>query len=139
MKPHFILLFIAVYCAAPASKCMAQRPTQVQIVLNQPWTYTGVLLDAGQHLTITASGIMNWYTGQCDGKCISTPDGVTCNYPGFTTQGLACWSLIGKIGEDGIPFQVGTCFSGIAQSSGGCRHLLAQRTNYALGLCLHGG
>ena len=50
---------------------------------------------------------MNWYTGACNGKCTSTPSGIACPGGGPMRLGLPCQSLLGRIGKDGKPFEVG--------------------------------
>lgn len=106
----------------------AQEPQgRVKIILTQPWTDTGLYFTQGQGITITARGVMDWGTNNCNpifqGNCDSTPVGrpwSVCESYGqdFTAPGLACWSLIGKIGENGVPFQVGAGVYVNAQSSG---------------------
>lgn len=101
----------------------AQQKT-ISILLTQPPLPTGITFTKGQQITVTASGEMNWYTGGCpvSGECITTPDGYpwsACeNDGGFDAPGLACWSLIGQIGPNGTPFQVGSSFSMPAPASG---------------------
>jgi hypothetical protein len=89
----------------------------IQIVLTRPLTATGVQLAKGEKILITARGTMNWYTGGCNG-CTSTPDGRPCIGPGFYAVYLPCYSLIGRIGPRGSPFEVGSYKSVIADSSG---------------------
>jgi hypothetical protein len=89
----------------------------IQIVLTRPLTATGVQLAKGEKILITARGTMNWYTGACNG-CMSTPDGRPCVGPGFYATYLPCYSLIGRIGPHGSPFEVGSYKSVLANSSG---------------------
>ena len=103
-----------------ASAARAQK--SVSIVLTQPFTDTGISVVQNQLLVVQASGDMNWYTGVCD-ACHSSPDGTPWSQcsdetPGIVVPGLACWSLIGKIGAAGRPFQVGTFLSLEAPVSG---------------------
>jgi hypothetical protein len=74
---------------------------------NQPWTSSGVLLDAGAVVAIAASGGVSMGAGwplmspagkqpNCDGRT------------GFPAPHLPCWSLIGRIGPDGTIFYVGS-------------------------------
>jgi hypothetical protein len=100
-----------------------QKPVQITVQPAQAWTSTGITYQAGQQIVISASGILNWFTGGCNGKCISSPDGLGSNQTCPATQnplvapGLKCYSLIGRIGN-GEPFQVGSCYSGVAATSG---------------------
>src|SRR6185369_963191 len=109
-----VLIFWLSAHAAPAQ-------TNIDIVLTQTWTPTGISVATGEGLTIHASGIMNWYTGTCP-SCTSDPNGVAwaqcaTSAPGVVAPGLNCWSLIGRIGG-GPPFQVGTSLTLAASASG---------------------
>jgi lysophospholipase L1-like esterase len=90
-------------------------PGDFRISAREPWTNTGLWLDRGSAVTITASGMI--HVSDVDpGK---TPDGdAGCIAPsGAVGPGLTCHSLIGRIGG-GIPFQVGSATHFQAQSSG---------------------
>jgi hypothetical protein len=57
----------------------------------------------------------------CNGKCLSTPAGVSCPYTGFISRVFRCWSLIGQIGTGTSPstaFEVGISLTFTASSSG---------------------
>lgn len=116
MKIRLFLVF-GLLAALHVPLVEAQQTT-VQMVLTQPYTDTKLQVFDGETLTVTASGTMNWFTGGCGGKCLSTPDGQACPYTGFVAQGLPCWSLIGKIGPNGKPFEVGASLTFKANSSG---------------------
>jgi len=81
--------------------------------LTQTYTATGMHVAAGTQLTFTASGTFQWAPSPCV-NCTTTPSGdpwSTCSYrqpPAYPAPGLPCWSLIGKIGASGTPFEVGT-------------------------------
>jgi len=89
----------------------------VSIIMNQAWTDSGLAVMKGQRQAVSASGKLNWLTGNkcflAGQTCTTTPDGNTWSTcatqppPAFTAPGLACWSLIGKIGANGTPFEVG--------------------------------
>jgi RHS repeat-associated protein len=88
----------------------AQAPHgQVTVVLTEPLTDTGMHFQAGQNITITAGGILNWFTGTCP-TCQNTPagqsGGVCESLQGFFDPDFPCWSLIGQIG-DGPLFEIG--------------------------------
>lgn len=85
----------------------AQNQSSIAVILDQEWTDTGVYLRQGQSVKVTASGTMNWYTGACNGKCLSTPAGIPCPGGGPMRFGLPCQSLLGRIGKGGRPFEVG--------------------------------
>jgi len=66
--------------------------------------------------------VLNWYPDAC-AACVTTPRGdpwSACESftPAYPAPGLSCWSLIGKIGANGTPFQVGDYLSFAAPSSG---------------------
>lgn len=89
------------------SEVKARQQTTLPVALDRPWIDTGVYLAQGQSVTVTARGTMNWYTGSCNGKCLSTPAGIPCPGGGPKRLGLTCLSLIGLIGVSGRPFYVG--------------------------------
>jgi hypothetical protein len=90
--------------------------TVLNVVLTQPWTDTGVAVNAGQQLTVTTTGTMDYWTGGCPStqNCVVTPDGLPWSFCAaslagpYTDPGLACFSLVGRIGIGGAPFQVGS-------------------------------
>jgi hypothetical protein len=86
--------------------------TNVNIILTQPYTDTGILLKGGETVRISATGDMNWFDGSGCSGCYTTPAGQpwsTCaSYGGYYFPGLLCWGMIGQIGTDGTPFDVGT-------------------------------
>ena len=96
----------------------ARQQTTLSVVLNRAWTDTGVYLAQGQSFSVTARGTMNWYTGACDGKCLSTPAGIPCPGGGPKRLGLTCLSLIGLIGVSGRPFNVGDSLTLTAPAAG---------------------
>jgi hypothetical protein len=89
--------------------CYGMANTQtVDVVRNRPFTRTSQSLWPGNRVTITATGRMDWCTGGCPHSADHTsgPEGRACTFARMARD-LPCWSLIGKIGEDGIPFLVG--------------------------------
>ena len=109
--------------------------TNVSIIVDQTWTDTGIQVTEGEPLNIAASGEMNYWTDGCPDtySCIVTPDGIPipeCLARGVTQQqlegfpaeaagaNLTCWSLMGMIGSDGIPFRVGSYLETTASVSG---------------------
>jgi hypothetical protein len=90
--------------------------TTVNIALTQQWTDTGLAVVAGQQLTITTTGTMDYWTGGCPStqNCVVTPDGLpwsVCegsNAGPYLAPGLQCFSLIGRFGANGTPFEVGS-------------------------------
>ncbi len=91
----------------------AYAQTSVFVIPNQPWIDTGISVTAGQSLTITATGETDWYTGGCPAgqSCTNGPNGSNppnpCTGVGVIAPNLVCYSLIGRIGTNGTPFQVG--------------------------------
>ncbi len=80
------------------------------------WNDTAIDVSAGQVVALTAGGVI--YITSDDANP-NTPDGHGDPAPGgFLVPGLTRWSLIGKIGDAGTPFQVGTSASVVAGTSG---------------------
>ncbi len=106
------LLLLLVFLASFLSAHAVTAQTTVNVILTSNWTDTGISVTSGQQFTVTATGQLNWYTGGCPRgrNCITTPDGDLgggCS-PRVPAPKLTCWSLIGRIGQRGEPFQVGT-------------------------------
>jgi len=116
----------ALVLAALAGPARAQpQEKTISVILTQAWTDTGWQLTEGQTVGVVANGILNWYPNGCPttGACVTSPNGdpwsaCESDSPAFVAPGLACWSLIGRIGSNGPPFQVGDYLSFTAQSSG---------------------
>lgn len=75
------------------------------------WADTGVTVQAGIRLKITATGTVNVTAANAEAPA-GTPSCVpTSAYPGisppFTAPALPCWSLVARIGN-GPPFEVGS-------------------------------
>ena len=77
--------------------------------LDQEWTDTGVDIDIGDWINITAGDSVN------NGNRDVTPDGYDVTRNGFFN--LTPWSLIGKIG-DNEPFLVGSFFDEKSNDAG---------------------
>ncbi|MEV0308236.1 LecA/PA-IL family lectin [Nonomuraea fuscirosea] len=81
------------------------RRTVINVPATQAWTGTGLYIQPGQAIHITANGAVEIAHNDAFAKA---PDGD----PGCTAQGawvapgLPCWSLIGRVG-DGSPRAVG--------------------------------
>ncbi|HEY0798928.1 MAG TPA: hypothetical protein VGD50_07245, partial [Candidatus Baltobacteraceae bacterium] len=97
---------------APSTTSFAPSLTQV-------YSDTKLAVVPNEQLAITASGSFTYAPPPCVG-CTETPDGkpwTTCVNlgppagPAYPAPGLPCWSLIGKIGANGAPFEVGSNFS----------------------------
>jgi hypothetical protein len=95
------------------------------INLTSAWNDSNVALTAGETVTITASGTFN--SGLCAATlphCNTSPSGdpwATCSNvppPAFIAPGLPCYSLVGKIGATGTPFEVGTSLQFTAATAG---------------------
>ena len=99
--------------ATPTPSATAPASTYTRAVPgSQEWTATGITVQAGQQLTITASGEI--YVGATSAS--ERPAGIpgctpAASYPArsaqFPAPTLTCWSLIARIGG-GAPFEVGS-------------------------------
>jgi hypothetical protein len=96
----------------------------VSVDVKKAWTDTGFAVTSGESIGITATGTMT--SGECSSNvCNYTPAGApgstSCTGipPGaFTAPALPCWSLIGKIGTNGSPFEVGDSLQTTASAAG---------------------
>ena len=126
-------LFLFIAGCAPGTLVKEQIPEgEIKIPPDVAWTYTGVTVERGSYLKITAYGrveINRWrIQGRAGYDYIVGPQG-TYNYPRSADKedfplpaaegGPApCYALIGKIGEDGFPFFVGAECERIAVNKG---------------------
>jgi hypothetical protein len=105
--------------AGTAESAYADASTTVSVPGAQPWTDTGVSVQAGDSVSITADGIIR-IAGSDPGK---TPDGapgcIATDSPtdSWEAPGLTCWSMIGQIGSNAA-FEVGSNDTFTATSSG---------------------
>jgi hypothetical protein len=98
-------------------------PVSLQVPANVPWFDSGVDLSAGEASAITATGIINVNAVYSqDNFSLETPAGQPGVIPAAGGSTLAPnlppWSLIGKIGQFGVPFEIGTSTSFAAPASG---------------------
>jgi hypothetical protein len=87
----------------------------VTVQSRQTWTDTGVALRSGESVVVSASGLVHFGGGKIarlgpsgipwGSACMAIAKGQARNDP-WPARGLACWSLIGKVGA-GTPFAVG--------------------------------
>jgi hypothetical protein len=106
----------------------AQQQTTISVIPNQAWTATGLSVTSGQQVSITAGGELDWQDSGCSwpnsNNCTSGPDGPgpsvcdTSPHGNEPAPNLPCNSLIGKIGENGTPFEVGTSLDITAAAAG---------------------
>src|SRR5450631_2388056 len=84
-----LLCFILMTIALP---CAGQKVTELPIIVNQRWTHTNIMVNAGEEIIVNAKGTLHWFAN-LHYEYTSTPDGQSCPFQGFIAQGLACWSL----------------------------------------------
>ena len=106
--------------ARPRPPASAQETVGVLVEPNLPWTDTEITVTAGQPLTITASGVVKFINKHGypqgpagDADCLKEKPGP------FEAPNLPCFSLIGKIGVTGTPFEVGASYISAASPAGG--------------------
>ena len=87
---------------------------------SQPWSATSIRVSAGDTISISAMGAI--YVGRLKYASPLGQPWSACSSGGlggpFPAPGLPCWSLIGRIGELGVPFEVGSSVTLKAQTSG---------------------
>lgn len=106
MRRYALLLALALSLACGGSP---KGSTTVTVPCQVTWTKTGIQVQAGQKLTLTATGELK------GGELAFGPEG-TSEHPEWARYSLVPeWphlALIGKVGEDGSPFLVGRSYSG---------------------------
>jgi hypothetical protein len=118
------MAFVIMATSMLVASARGASTSSISIPAVQPWTDTGVTLTAGQQVAITASGTI--YVGALSNSALDneTPNGqpwggpnCPMGVPPYNTPGLACWSLVGRIGT-GAAFEVGNSLTFTAASSG---------------------
>ena len=116
--------------APTASSPMAPAPpgaVSVRVSGNAPWTDTGIDLRAGDSVTVTASGLIAVEAGgrippKAPGgfapDCAAAASIYGGRFGTFPSPRLPCWSLIGRVGGNGLVFEVGSKGSFRAGSNG---------------------
>jgi BON domain len=92
---------------ASGSESPSGLARRIQVPANQAWTATGVFLKAGSVVAISATGTASMGGGWPP----MPPEGRPPNCggrSGFPAGDLPCWSLIGRVGEQGPIFYVGS-------------------------------
>jgi hypothetical protein len=110
--------------AAPtAGEPSAGESKTVSVAGNQPWTFTGVAINAGDSVSVHASGTI-FIAGSDPGKtpagapgCVATSDNDSIPPGPFLAPGLTCFALIGRVGT-GQPFGIGADSTFTATGSG---------------------
>jgi PA-IL-like protein len=90
--------------------------TTVNVPANVAWTDSGIIVNAGDRVAFQASGSINY--GQGAGQS-ATPDGAAerrANYPDPT---VPVGALIGKVGNNGKPFAIGSQRQPLGMPAGG--------------------
>jgi hypothetical protein len=125
IEQAFILLS-GTAIAPGAGSNEGNRPTEVMVPGNQPWTASGVLIQVGETLTISATGGVSFSAGSKPSPPAGDlPDCLTvANGPygwrasPFVANALPCSSLLGRIGETGAIFYIGAGTTFKAGASG---------------------
>ncbi len=125
-----VVLLATTGIAAMAGVAQAQSMS-IQVGGSPTWTNTGFAVTAGETLSITASGTIYFRRYN---MLSADPNGGACAVPHseFTAPTLKCYSLIGRVGTTGIPFEIGESYSSPFPSSGEL-YLLANDNNGAFG------
>ena len=93
----------------------------ITVRADQPWTPTGIQLQVGDDVTVTARGVirtnLNGARATPAGTLPDCMDVGTVRVP-FVAPELPCWSLLGRIGPSGNVFEVGTSRRFTANANG---------------------
>lgn len=114
--------------SAPAPNQRDLSRMTLDVPSTQAYTDSGVAVAGGQRLHFSATGKTQWRL-DCNGRCLKRPGGIpytkrrckrlqeSQEFGQFTAPGLACFSLIGKVGSDGAPFEIGGLLSYVVPTS----------------------
>jgi hypothetical protein len=93
----------------------------------EPWTDSGTQMAQGQSYSISATGMLQFNvnagslappTGRSGGPQVDAQCRPNRVHDGFPAPQLPCLSLIGKIGSNGVPFEVGNSLTFVAPVTG---------------------
>ncbi len=119
-------------CATMALTCVfavssaGATPTQLSVSISSTsaWTNTGIRVTAGETVVVQAHGTVRFRAPASTVGPQGVAWGATCNHENTATvatpwpvSGIACWSLIGRVGT-GRPFEIGRAARVTAASSG---------------------
>jgi hypothetical protein len=112
----------------PVIEQVTPEPSTVTKIVpaNQPWTATGINLKQGELFTVTASGGVAFSVGSPPEDpggdphdCLTLANGPSgWRARPFLANNLPCFSLVGRVGERGPIFEIGTGKTLKSQSSG---------------------
>lgn len=116
----------AAYAAGAAAAAGGAVQGGIQVVPNQLWTDSGVMIEQGQSYTVSATGVLQFNNngalappaGRVGGPQVDAICAPGLLHNGFPAPQLPCLSLIAKIGPNGVPFEVGNSNTFVAASSG---------------------
>ena len=102
--------------SSPPPLVMPPGAVAVTVPANRAWTDTGISLRPGDQITVTASGLI---TVSADGlippkapggfapDCDAAQAIYRASSGPFPARRLPCWSLIGRVGPNGMVFEIG--------------------------------
>lgn len=114
MRRILLVLGVAILLAC-GDGAKAPETRSITVSCSKTWTKTSVKVRPGQSIIVTAKGQLH------SGDLAFGPEGTTA-HPEWAAYSLVPdWphlALIGKLGEDGEPFLIGTAYSGTAVRGG---------------------
>ncbi len=120
-----VSLIVSIITIVPLGSALAQASAHFRLPADAAWVDSGFALTAGQPVTIDAQGmavtarINLWGT-----VSLSGPDGQSAICPNFdgapacAMENAPFGALVGKIGENGTPFLIGSHTSFTPEASG---------------------
>jgi hypothetical protein len=102
--------------ASPAGTTGQLAGTTINVVANRPWTDTGITVNQGDRVMFQASGEITY--GRTPGQT-ATPDGGADRRPNYPDPSAPVGALVGKIGNNGKPFGIGTQSQALAMPGSG--------------------
>ena len=117
-----ITVYDSAFAIIPVSVTVTggNNPISVSVTIqatNSDWTDTGVYVENGKTLFVATTGMIRVCCGSS--PLDISPDGEPpSNTDDFPAPSLPAYSLIGRIGNDGTPFFVGSSYVGSISTSG---------------------
>jgi hypothetical protein len=104
---------------------------RIPVPANVYWIKTGILIDAGQHLTMLSTGAANTWAGNSQGS--NDPNGnlnpLNCEEDTCVLKNVKYGALVGKIGDDN-PFVIGDYTEMVAVTSGELQLVVNDKEDY---------
>jgi hypothetical protein len=96
-------LRLSTLALAAIAVCGCSKTTRVEVPADAGWVSTGIVLNANDRVRLRAEGVVNYGMPMSGG-----PDGYDHPSALALCPDVLCGALVGRIGESGTPFRLGS-------------------------------